>query len=99
IINPQTELDLVYIDDVVNEFINVLDGKAHAEDLGEYYRVPADSRDLNYSKYFVEGEEKVSYGWEYTSHNTKRLDIPAIKQLLLKIDYVQEELTDWKNRR
>jgi len=67
---------------------------AHAEDLGEYYRVPADNRDLNYDNYFVKGEEKVSYGWEYTSHNTKRLDIPAIKQLLLKIDYVQQELAN-----
>jgi len=71
---------------------------AHAEDLGGYYRVPADNRDLNYDKFFVTGEEKVSYGWEYTSHNTKRLDIPAIKQLLLNIDYVQKELMDWKNR-
>lgn len=71
---------------------------AHAEDLGGYYRVPADNRDLNYDKFFVTGEEKVSYGWEYTSHNTKRLDIPAIKQLLLNIDYVQKELKDWKNR-
>jgi len=67
---------------------------AHAEDLGEYYRVPADNRDLNYDNYFVKGEEKVSYGWEYTSHNTKRLDITAIKQLLLKIDYVQQQLAN-----
>lgn len=65
---------------------------AHAEDRGGYYRVPADNRDLNYSKYFSDGEEKISTLDDYTSHNTQRLNIDQIKQLLLKLDYVQAEL-------
>jgi len=65
---------------------------AKAEDMGRYYRIPADNRDLNYEKYFVEGEEHISELDDYTSHNTQRLDIPGIKQLLLKLDYIQEML-------
>jgi len=64
----------------------------HAEDLGGYYRIPADTRDLNYNKYFSEGDAKVDYGWEYTSHNTTRLDVEGVKKLLLKLRYIQEEL-------
>ena len=63
-----------------------------AEDLGDYYRIPADTRDLNYDKYFVNGEEQISRGWEYTSENTKRLDVKGVKELLLKLDYIKEEL-------
>ncbi|MFB4163884.1 polysaccharide biosynthesis protein [Alteribacillus sp. JSM 102045] len=63
-----------------------------ADDLGGFYRVPADKRDLNYDKYFVEGDQKLSYEDEYNSHNTDRLNIEQIKNKLLKLDYVQEEL-------
>jgi UDP-N-acetylglucosamine 4,6-dehydratase len=63
-----------------------------AEDLGEYYRVPADSRDLNYSKYFVEGEIKVSEFDDYTSHNTNRLDVEGVKNILLKLDWVKKAI-------
>ncbi len=69
---------------------------AKAEDLGDYYRIPADTRDLNYDKFFVQGEEKVSRGWEYTSENTRRLDVAGVKELLLKLDYMKEELASWK---
>lgn len=65
---------------------------AKAEDLDRYYRIPADDRDLNYAKYFVEGEQKISEIEDYTSHNTTRLDIEGVKQLLLKLDYIQDEL-------
>lgn len=65
---------------------------AKAEDMGRYYRIPADNRDLNYKKYFVEGEEKIAEFDDYTSHNTERLDVPGIKQLLLKLDYIKEQL-------
>ena len=65
---------------------------AKAEDMGRYYRIPADNRDLNYKKYFVEGEEKIADFDDYTSHNTERLDIEGIKQLLLKLDYIKEQL-------
>lgn len=65
---------------------------AKADDMGRYYRIPADNRDLNYKKYFVEGEQHISDLDDYTSHNTERLDIDGIKALLLKLDYIQEEL-------
>lgn len=66
---------------------------AHAEDMGGYYRIPADNRDLNYDKYFSEGEAKVSHSGDYTSHNTTRLSVEQIKLLLLKLDYIKEELS------
>lgn len=65
---------------------------AKAEDMGRYYRIPADNRDLNYKKYFVEGEQNISDLDDYTSHNTERLDVPQIKSVLLKLDYIQEML-------
>ena len=65
---------------------------AHAVDMGGYYRIPADNRDLNYAKYFSEGEKNISELEDYTSHNTKLLDVGATKQLLLTLDYIKEEL-------
>jgi len=63
---------------------------ARADDLGQYYRIPADSRDLNYDKYFVEGETKISSFDDYTSHNTRRLDVAQVKQVLMQLDLVRE---------
>lgn len=63
---------------------------AHAEDLGGYYRIPADNRDLNYSKYFVEGETKIAELDDYTSHNTHRLDVAGVKDTLMKLDIIRE---------
>lgn len=63
---------------------------AKAEDMGKYYRIVADNRDLNYNKYFVEGEEGIALLDDYTSHNTQRLNIEEIKQVLLNLDYIQE---------
>ena len=65
---------------------------AKAEDMGRYYRIPADNRDLNYEKYFVEGEMHIAEVDDYTSHNTERLDVEGVKELLLNLDYVQEQL-------
>jgi len=65
---------------------------AKAEDMGDYYCIPADNRDLNYAQYFSEGEEKLSHLDDYTSHNTDRLDVERIKKLLLILDYIKEEL-------
>jgi len=65
---------------------------ARAEDLGEYFRIPSDSRDLNYGKYFVEGEIEVSEIEDYTSHNTHRLDIEGVKNTLLKLEIIREAL-------
>ena len=65
---------------------------ACAEDLGEYFRVPADSRDLNYAKYVEQGQKRLtdaSHHEEYNSHNTTRLDVEAMKTLLLKLEFMQ----------
>lgn len=63
-----------------------------AVDLGDYFRIPADTRDLNYNKYFTEGEVKVSLSEEYTSYNTYRLNIEETKQLLLKLRFIREDV-------
>lgn len=63
-----------------------------AEDLGNYYRIPADNRDLNYAQYFSEGSEKLSHVEDYTSHNTKRLTVQEVAELLSRLDYIQESL-------
>ena len=65
---------------------------AKAEDRGGYYRIPADNRDLNYAQFFSEGEEKISHQEDYTSHNTKRLNVAQVKTLLLQLDFIKEEL-------
>lgn len=63
-----------------------------AEDMGNYYRIPCDTRDLNYDKFFTQGDEKVSKIEDYHSHNTTRLDIEAMKELLMKLRFIQEDL-------
>ena len=63
---------------------------ARSEDLGGYYRIPADSRDLNYDKYFVEGETEISAIDDYTSHNTLRLNVSQVKDVLMQLDIIRE---------
>ena len=65
---------------------------AKAEDMGGYYRIASDDRDLNYGKYFTEGEEKISHIDDYNSHNTQRLNVAEVKEKLLKLDYIRVEL-------
>ena len=65
---------------------------AKAEDLEGYYRVPLDSRDLNYGSYFVSGQESISIAEDYTSHNTKQLKKQELKEMLLSLDYVKNQL-------
>jgi UDP-N-acetylglucosamine 4,6-dehydratase len=65
---------------------------AHAHDMGDYYRIPADNRDLNYAKFFTEGEREIASLDDYTSHNTRRLDVEQVVQLLLKLDYIKEQM-------
>jgi UDP-N-acetylglucosamine 4,6-dehydratase len=62
---------------------------ASAEDLGEYYRVPPDMRDLNYATYFEEGDVEITEAVEYHSHNTQRLDVEGMERLLLKLPYIR----------
>lgn len=65
---------------------------AKAIDMGEYYRIPCDNRDLNYDKYFKEGDEKIATIEDYHSHNTTRLNVEGMKELLLKLRFIREDL-------
>ena len=67
-----------------------------AQDLGGFYRVPADKRSLNYDKYFTDGDKNLSGTQEYTSHNTQQLSVPQIKEKLLSLETVQRALMDWR---
>lgn len=62
---------------------------ASAEDLGPYFRVPPDGRDLNYAKFVELGEQRITHGEEYNSHNTQRLDVEGMKALLLKLEFIK----------
>lgn len=68
--------------------------RVKAEDLGGYYRVPADNRDLNYANYFSEGEVDMDKVEDYHSHNTEQLDVEGMKKLLLKLDFIKEDISN-----
>ncbi|MEZ3424973.1 MAG: polysaccharide biosynthesis protein [Lachnospiraceae bacterium] len=71
---------------------------AHAEDLGNFYRVPCDKRDLNYDKYFKDGDKHRSKLVEFNSNNTQILNISEVKDKLLKLSYIQNELSEWRDK-
>jgi len=66
---------------------------AKAKDLGGYYRIIPDDRDLNYGKYFTEGEEQISLLEDYNSHNTQQLTVPQIKDKLMKLEFIRQEMS------
>ncbi|MEG1777318.1 MAG: UDP-glucose 4-epimerase, partial [Clostridia bacterium] len=69
----------------------------HAMDMGDFFRVPADSRDLNYDKYVVQGDENRNTVTEFNSSNTELLTVEQVKEKLKSLAYIQEELAQWKN--
>lgn len=69
-----------------------------ADDCGYYYRIPCDNRDLNYNKFFTEGNDMIRNQIEYNSDNTNRIDVEGVKKLLLKLPYIKEELNKMNNR-
>ena len=69
---------------------------AHAIDMGNFYRVPSDKRDLNYDKYFVDGNKEVTQIIEFNSNNTNILNVEEVKAKLLELDYIKTELATWK---
>jgi UDP-N-acetylglucosamine 4,6-dehydratase/5-epimerase len=69
-----------------------------AIDMGDFYRVPADTRDLNYDSFFTEGNKKLATADEYNSLNTKQLNVEQIKKKLLELDYVKKELSQWEKK-
>ena len=70
---------------------------AHAIDMGDFYRVPSDTRDLNYDKYFVQGNQERTKLTEFNSNNTALLTVEEVKEKLLTLSYIQEELAKWEN--
>ncbi|MGB4661072.1 MAG: polysaccharide biosynthesis protein [Mobilitalea sp.] len=70
----------------------------HAIDMGDFYRVPADKRDLNYDKYFIEGMQEKTRLTEFNSNNTKLLSVEQTKEKLLSLKYIRDELEAWRNR-
>lgn len=70
---------------------------AHAIDMGNFYRVPADKRDLNYDKYFIHGDEKRNTLHEFNSNNTERLNVEQVKEKLLALKYIKEELANYEH--
>jgi UDP-glucose 4-epimerase len=68
---------------------------ARAQDLGGYYRIPAENKDLDYERYFTEGEPQITSATDYNSSNTRRLDTGELVELLLKLKFVKQELEDW----
>jgi UDP-N-acetylglucosamine 4,6-dehydratase len=69
-----------------------------SEDMGDYYRIRMDDRDLNYKAYFSEGDQETAHHEDYHSHNTERLDVAGVKKLLLTLPQIQQELEGWKGR-
>jgi UDP-glucose 4-epimerase len=65
---------------------------ARAEDMGRYFRLSPDDRDLNYRKYFVEGERRIAELSDYTSHSTQQLSVPEIESLIATLDFIQDEM-------
>jgi UDP-glucose 4-epimerase len=70
---------------------------ARVENLDAYFRIPADTRDLNYAKFFTEGEQAITLQNDYTSENTQRLEVPEVKKLLLTVDFIRDHLAALKN--
>ena len=71
---------------------------AHAVDMGNFYRVPCDKRDLNYDKYFKDGDKERSKLREFNSSNTELLDIDQVKEKLLSLQYIRDEIAKWEAR-
>lgn len=71
---------------------------ANATDMGDFYRVPCDKRDLNYDKFFSDGDRERNLLTEFNSNNTKLLTVEQVKQKLLSLQYIRDELSEWENR-
>lgn len=92
--NPQAEIRVIGTrhGEKAHETLMTREEKAKSQDMGEYFRIPADTRDLNYDKYFSEGEKKIEEVIEYNSHNTIRLDVQGTIKKLKTVDYIKDEL-------
>jgi len=98
IFNADNEIKIIGIrhGEKLYETLCTREEMAKAEDLGSFYRIPTDGRDLNYSKYFSEGEQKLANIDDYNSNNTQRLNLEETQKLLLSLDFIQDELKSKK---
>lgn len=80
-----------------HECLMTREERTRSQDMGKYFRISPDGRDLNYKKYFIEGEELISSGEDYTSDNTDRLDIDHMAKLLLSLDFIRKNLSNKLN--
>ncbi len=96
--NAKNEIKIIGVrhGEKIHETLVNREEMAKAIDLGNYFRIPADTRDLNYNKFFTEGEIKITRGEEYTSFNTYRLNIKETKELLLKLRIIREDILNEK---
>lgn len=94
LLNVNTEVKVIGTrhGEKAHETLLTREERAKSEDLPGYYRIPADTRDLNYEKYFVEGDHTVEQVVEYNSENTTRLDVKGVKEKLLTVDFVKDQL-------
>lgn len=99
--NPEAETKIIGIrhGEKMYETLLTKEECAHAEDMGNFFRVPCDKRDLNYEKYFDKGTPKETAIKEFNSDNTDLLDVEAVKQKLLSLKYIKEELASWEEHR
>lgn len=99
--DPQAETKIIGIrhGEKMYETLLTKEECAHAEDMGNFFRVPCDKRDLNYEKYFDKGTPKETAIKEFNSDNTELLDVEAVKQKLLSLKYIQEELAAWEEHK
>ena len=96
--DPSTEIKVIGIRHGEKMYETLLTNEecAHAIDMGNFYRVPCDKRDLNYDKYFKDGDEKRNKLTEFNSNNTDLLNVEEVKEKLLSLEYIREELKNWK---
>ena len=99
--NPEAETKIIGIrhGEKMYETLLTKEECAHAEDMGNFFRVPCDKRDLNYEKYFDKGTPKEVTVKEFNSDNTDLLDVEAVKQKLLSLKYIREELSAWEEHK
>jgi UDP-glucose 4-epimerase len=94
LINPKAQLKVIGTrhGEKLYESLVSREEMAHAQDLGRYYRIPADTRDLNYDKFFVEGDAQISKFEDFTSHSTQRLNVQEVKEVLQSLESVRAAL-------
>jgi len=91
-LNPEVKVIGTRHGEKLYETLVTREEMVRAMDMGEYYRIPCDTRDLNYDKYFTKGSEEISKLEDYHSHNTRRLDVAEMKELLLKLRFIREDM-------